>query len=237
MDRAVFPLTVFVDNKIQFLGTAFYIQEFGGFITAKHNLDYKDVNLKDKIIAITKVGKNKYLPRRISSINFHPTADISVGLLEDKYFESDLKVIANYYTILDFDDVPDGSKIRTFAYPKSTVEFEREEYWGHFIPEVYNGKVIETVVRNDIFLKGKVYHSNMLIRSGSSGGPVFNKEGNVIGVNSTGFDLGNGEDPISFITPIAYALDVQVDNKTTLRELCKRGYGNMKFLNFSEEEE
>ena len=72
----------------------------------------------------------------------------------------------------------------------------------------------------------------MKILGGASGGPVFNSAGNVIGINSTGFD--DAEPPhTSFISSINDFFNIIVEGimlpcgykeKCTLEELCNLGY-------------
>jgi hypothetical protein len=66
-----------------------------------------------------------------------------------------------------------------------------------------------------VFLPGPCYQTTMTVIGGASGGPVFNKYGKVIGVNSTGYD---GQQ-ISFVSRIHEALtfkvpDVNIDGKS-----------------------
>ena len=65
----------------------------------------------------------------------------------------------------------------------------------------------------------------MIIDSGCSGGPVF-KDGWVVGINSTSFDVSLNDAPISFITPVEYLLDLQLPFKNKLmpiREMANTG--------------
>lgn len=65
----------------------------------------------------------------------------------------------------------------------------------------------------------------MIIDSGCSGGPVF-KDGWVIGINSTSFDVSAEDAPVSFITPVEYLLDLQVpfeNNLTPVKDLASIG--------------
>jgi hypothetical protein len=66
----------------------------------------------------------------------------------------------------------------------------------------------------------------MAIDSGSSGGPVFNNEGYVVGINSGSFDLDGMEDPISFVTPLDFILDLRLtdgDKMISIRDAIERG--------------
>lgn len=65
----------------------------------------------------------------------------------------------------------------------------------------------------------------MIIDSGCSGGPVF-KDGWVVGINSTSFDVSVDDAPVSFITPVEYLLDLQIpfgNKQTPIKELADLG--------------
>ncbi len=67
----------------------------------------------------------------------------------------------------------------------------------------------------------------MLIKHGASGGPVL-RGNTIIGVNSTGFDIFQNEEPISFITPITQILELTLRDsdgeKTSVQELMDKGH-------------
>jgi hypothetical protein len=57
-------------------------------------------------------------------------------------------------------------------------------------------------------LKHPCLQTSVEILSGASGGPVIDSAGRIFAVNSTSFDLNDGGEPVSFVTPIAPLLDV-----------------------------
>lgn len=66
----------------------------------------------------------------------------------------------------------------------------------------------------------------MQMDSGASGGPVL-KNLYIVGVNSSSFTLPKGKEPISFITPIDYILDLhrKADGKLmSIRKLVEKGH-------------
>jgi hypothetical protein len=63
-------------------------------------------------------------------------------------------------------------------------------------------------------LRFPYFETSVELRPGSSGGPVFDLLGRIIGVNCRGWDFRGGEhagDPLSYITPIRNILDLAVD--------------------------
>jgi len=75
-----------------------------------------------------------------------------------------------------------------------------------------------------MFFKGTCIQTNMQIKGGASGGPVFNDEGYVIGINSTGFEMTDSEEPISFVTPIQKVFDIEYPLNTD------EGIRSVKFI-------
>lgn len=78
-------------------------------------------------------------------------------------------------------------------------------------------------------LPGNVYETSITIKGGASGGPVYDENGNVFGVNSTGIDGTN----ISYVSSIGDILDLAVCDLSlsdgsrratmTIRELIGHG--------------
>jgi len=70
-----------------------------------------------------------------------------------------------------------------------------------------------------------IYETNMLIKSGASGGPVFGNFGNdefvIIGINSGGFSFE--DNPVSYVVP----------SKQVLEMTIKTQEGDRKFIDFS----
>lgn len=79
-------------------------------------------------------------------------------------------------------------------------------------------------------VRNRCYQTTMTIEHGASGGPVL-KNDLVVGINSSGMDLPEGEIPISFITPIDLILDLSVpngDQLISIKELVTNGSINAK---------
>ena len=60
--------------------------------------------------------------------------------------------------------------------------------------------------RGSALLKNPCWQTNMCIHSGSSGGPVFNKDGMVIGINSVSYSDQN----FSFISTLYHIMNLKI---------------------------
>ncbi len=104
-----------------------------------------------------------------------------------------------------------NDKIQTFAYPKSTIENENGEQWGNFQGDWFEGKILNVLPYRDLtFYPYEVIESSMQILGGASGGPVM-KGAYVLGVNSSGYDLEETGGSLSYITPIKFALELEIE--------------------------
>ena len=80
----------------------------------------------------------------------------------------------------------------------------------HLRPAFYDGEVQEYLPngRDRVMLPGRCYRTNIFIHAGASGGPVFDPNGYVFGVNSTGFD---GTD-LSYVSRINEIFQLVIDD-------------------------
>lgn len=196
-----------------FRGTGFFINTFGGFLTAKHVLYRPDGSHINPFFAITTHQERQYV-RYLDRSFPHPTADVCFGLLrrdahlEDRHIEIDfptpvMQVLEN--------EPEAGDMIQTFAYPNSSIALEEDGQWGNFLGEWFDGRILNIhPYRDATFYPYRVIESDMTVLSGASGGPVM-KGAYVIGVNSSGVDLGEEGGSISYITPISFAHQIEVE--------------------------
>lgn len=202
-----------VNKEFKFLGTGFFINTFGGFLTAKHVLYDLDSNHINPFLAITTHDEKQYVRYLYKSFP-HPTADICFGLLRRDAHLGDEYINIDFQTpvmqILEDEPKP-GDTIQTFAYPNSKIEYEDDEQWGTFQGDWFNGKILDILpYRDQTFYPYQVIESNMTVLGGASGGPVM-KNAYVIGVNSSGVDFGDTCESVSYITPIKFAHEIDIE--------------------------
>jgi len=163
-------------------------------------LDVEDAE-RIALYCVHSVNVNRKMVARsidMSSINPRRDTDIVTGFVEMKQFgkgdnsitEAELTRTAyiNYATNMD---IPVGTEIWTVAYPLAKVS--RRENGGFNVyskSDMYRGRITKHYPegRDSVMLPGPCYETDMEIKSGASGGPVFisGSSGFVFGVNSAG---------------------------------------------------
>ncbi len=223
--KVVFPIVFKQGEQIMFLGSGFFIQQGGGFVTAKHNLYDGKKSLINNSLIIDYRSEGEFHPRRISHVFKHKIADILLGMCTWDVRQPDVFIESNFLTMARVQPQI-GETVHTFAYPKNkVVRMNDGSFVGEFKPMYQYGEVVEYFPkgRDKTFLPGPCYQTTILVEGGSSGGPVFNEEGKVVGINSTGYD--GVTPPISFFTPITEIFEFRipfVDNKSVV-EMTESG--------------
>jgi hypothetical protein len=229
MIEEIFPLITFdPDKKIwKCLGTGFFINPIGAFISAKHVFMDSDGKMQKTLYSAHEPTDGEPYIRTIRQIVVHPDADILIGLLGKKRIKNEnFDAGESQFCKIDFELLNNGDEICTLAFPNSQREdLNESEVEFTFTRRLSKGKVIDYHDRSPV-VENRCYQTNMKVDSGASGGPVF-KNGYIIGVNSSGYSLAEGEEPLSFITPIDYILDLEVKEKNKMvavKELVEKGF-------------
>ena len=222
--EATFPIVGIKDGKLNSFGTGFYIHPWGGFVSAKHLFDELDYPVED--LRILHRSGSQVILRKVESVHLHPEADVCVGMAVG--LKQGNNRIRNEYFGFDLGITQINTTVYTLAYPKSYVDIHNSELVVK--GDIFAGLLKEHCERcPTVRIITECYLCNFEMLGGSSGGPVFGQNGRVIGINSVsyGLDADNAE-PISFVTPIKYALEVQIKVEeyeyVLLRELLYQGY-------------
>lgn len=195
-------------------GTGFFINTFGGFLTAKHVLYTGNGHgdLLNHFFSITTYEGRHYI-RYLANAFRHPNADICYGQLRRDAHLNDEHVDVDFPTpVLQLLDNPIevGQRIRTFAYPRTTIEMVDGEQWGHIAGNWFEGRVEEILPKRDeTFYTTEVVQTNMEVLGGASGGPVMQGP-YVVGVNSSGMNFGGEGNHVSWITPARFAHEIEI---------------------------
>jgi hypothetical protein len=64
--------------------------------------------------------------------------------------------------------------------------------------------------RDKVVMPTPCFQTSAPFRSGMSGGPVIAEDGRVLGVVSTGFEVAEGEEPISYASPLALSMGISL---------------------------
>jgi hypothetical protein len=212
---ATFPIVRYdTDSRMHLIGTGFFIATNGLFVTARHVLmdPFDSKGRQQYPIGMVQFRPgNTYYLRPILRCALHPTADVTVGVAAPMKHNQDGSPLPNPRLTLTTASPAIGSKIATYAYPKH-VNFTDDSGTQtiHLRPAFYDGEVQEYLPngRDRVMLPGPCYRTNILIHAGASGGPVFDPNGYIFGVNSTGFD---GTD-LSYVSRINEIFQLVIDD-------------------------
>ena len=203
-------------SRLAIVGTGFWISRYGLFLTARHVVDElieKDGELT-RAYAFHWTQEGKIHLRVIRSVTRLHAADLAIGQADNYVDKFPNAPLPNRRTKLTTSVPPIGSKVVTFAYPENEVlEFSRDE------PPVIRGDRFEGVLLRNVtksdhpFIPYPYLETSIEVRSGASGGPVFDDRGRVVGVNCRGWDFRGTEhedNPLSSIVPIGAAMPMEV---------------------------
>jgi S1-C subfamily serine protease len=235
MEETVFPIVTYnpKTNKWKCLGTGFFINPVGAFVTAKHLLFSEGKIVEPTLLGIQKISQEEYHVREVNKLSAHNNSDLMIGKLgkRRKDFKG-IKPELSKYSVIDFETLKIDDEIYTYSFPNTTsIELNEEDEEYTFKGTYSKGKIIDYHQNGTSKLKNRCFQTNMKIDGGSSGGPVF-KNGYIVAINSTSFNLSEDDEPISFITPIDYILDLFViedGKKITIKQLIEQG--NIKTKN------
>ncbi len=190
---------------------SFFCKFKGVFITAKHVLYDAKEKMFEMILGVQALSSGIIVSRQISHLCIHNTADIAIGKFEDKAYDGnavEVKYEPAPPFITSFKPLDPGDEIMSFGYPRVGKEtFETKTTFN--ITGIWtSGLVKEYCPDGSPLVRNRCYQTSMHIESGASGGPVF-KNNLVVGINSTGWHLEEGQEPLSYITPIDYIYDLQ----------------------------
>jgi hypothetical protein len=224
-------------SSVSLLGTGFYLQLKGGFATAAHVALEAEQLLaavpNSVCIAHTLPdGRSFFLP--IWRFFIHPTADVAFGIPRFEFVNDrtgdtyKAKVLSLTSTAPEI-----GSPISTWAYPLHAVNSDGSGGQSMQLqPDFYNGVLEELFAGRgpSVKLKPPYFRTNINLHGGSSGGPVFNVDGEVFSIASCSYD---GATDIAFVTPAAALFDLEIPERisdngldgpmVSLRELAVRG--------------
>jgi hypothetical protein len=212
-----------------------YLTHKGGFATAAH------VALEaEQLIAACpdSVGIAHTLPdgrtpfRPIWKFFIHPTADVAFGIPRYELINSRTGD-AFPIKLLSLKSAPPdpGAPISTWSYPlHRLLEDETAGQLLQLQPDVYDGTFEELFSERgpSVKLIPPYYRTSIHLHGGSSGGPVFNFDGEVFGVASCSYD---GAEDIAFVTPADALLEIQIPERISEDE---RGVRTMPLRDVAE---
>jgi hypothetical protein len=223
-ELSIFPLVTYnPETKVwSCLGTGFFTQTKGTFVTAKHVFIDENIQHEPTLYGVQATRNNERHLRPVEEIVYHPDADVMIGRLGERRLRFGFNMPATDSPCLDITNASlnAGDEIKTFAYPKTlTINHTAGMIMG-FRGVWSNGNVVDFHKNGSSIVKNKCYQTTMHIEGGASGGPVL-KNGLVVGINSSSYNLAKGEEPISYITPIDYVTDL-IETRIGIQLKAKR---------------
>jgi hypothetical protein len=222
------------EDKWRFSGTGFYISESGIALSAAHNFILPTDGVRNpdnciKMPILIRVIPDGYKAVRIELVQVRQVIlvdQIDVAILfaavADDSHPKRLGLAATLPEI--------GEEVYCFSCPNTDGNIDNITGKLAINHSHYAGEVIEHLPhgRDRTFLPGPCFAIKMDATGGTSGGPVFNSDGNVCGVISTSM---SGASPITYATPILPILDTSFEISTdlgvkvlTLREIASLGH-------------
>ena len=227
------PLVSDHDGELRCIGTGFAVAP-GLAITAAHVVDewldyqqqrdgYKKLDSVFQVAAL-QLFEGKICEWLVDEMYVSRVADIAfLRFRRPNWWGEGEGKLSPRCARLSFNPPSVGEEVRVFGFPKSEVK------GGVLIvtPAECVARVKQVDLKNDIRIRPASYlHLEGEIEGGMSGGPCFDKDGNVIAVNSRGWSFTDG-DPLSYAALLWPAMNTEIDPFRTGRfpafDLFKQG--------------
>ncbi len=203
-------------RSLQIVGTGFYLTRYGLFGTARHVLEElvpSEGKGATRSFVLHRADDNSLHFRRILRVHMHKSADIGVGQADNYLDRFPDNPLWNMRPILCTQLPAPGSPLVTYAYPENRVmDFavppqERIIQCGY-----YEGAFLRYVAETEHpFMDVPYFETTIDVRSGASGGPVFNQSGRIIGVNCRSWEFDGHDEPLSYMVPIERLFELEID--------------------------
>jgi len=226
----IFPILKEVaPNQSCLIGAGFFITMLGHFVTAKHVIqDVIDANTGQQtacIHALHFVEGAKVLMRHITKVSVHNTADVAVGKMDYHVLNSTGRPLTNRVPTFTTKIPPLGSRVCTYAYPESDEVFVKDAP-SKFVASYYSGEMLahSDQPRDSCMVTWPHFTTSIDLKGGTSGGPVFDEQGHIFGINCIG-----GIENLSYMARATELLSLNVPEfpgecDPTVLELVQAGH-------------
>lgn len=220
-------------DLVSFMGTGFLItRDMGIIISAKHVLDLAlDEKGKQKYGLIIFQIKNKILNwRPIIKIGSAENSDVGIGLCANLVHKETGEAFQNSVPVLSSNPPRIGESLFTLAYPGTSMKYVNNKTHIGIPLEPYTGylKRYHRTNTDDDYVKKMMslpcYETTIQLHSGSSGGPVFDRKGRIIGINHRGFSYDEEKDSLSWFMGVNDLFDFKwCEELPTIKDLSNQG--------------
>lgn len=202
------------------IGTGFYVTRYGLFVTANHVMQ-ELIDEKSNTLGIgylVHLGSDSQIHlRRILVSNCNKSSDIAICQADNYIEKYPQGPLMNMRPRVSFKVPTSGSPLVTYAYPENELlKFNDPETLPTIRGDYFSGKFLRYVnTQENPMMPCAYYETSIEVRSGASGGPVFDSSGGIVGINCRGWDFGGisrNKENLSYIIPIAEALPITVSN-------------------------
>ena len=219
---------VSLGGQASLIGTGFWLTEKGHLATAWHviadNIGKNGVD-EGPIYAMQTYADRRVVPRVLRKTSQHRTYDLALSeTIGPGGYDADL----TWTFAMTMEQPKVGDFIGTYSFLSVDQKFDGEQYEGirtdtfrgvlaspdldliydlKFATRINRGEVLEIFPkrRDRVMMPFPCFRSDIPIYGGNSGGPVFDKEGRVCGINCTSYDGQN----IAFHMPLKGILDLR----------------------------
>jgi len=207
-------------GHLSVIGTGFYVTRYGLFVTtAKHVIedlaDYDRGLLTESMVCHLGPDDTIYF-RRLRKAHLSESIDIAVVQADNYIVTFPTNPLQNLRACLSTIIPEEGSPLITYGYPENLpLDFAMEDQIPLIQGDYFQGGFLRYVQQSEHpFLPYPHFETSVELRPGTSGGPVFDSQGHVIGVNCRGWDFRGEEhegDNLSYIVPIENILNLDID--------------------------
>lgn len=206
-------------KQLKVVGTGFYITRYGLVATAKHVIEELktpgELTLQTGYV-LHLAPNNAIHLRRIRMAHLLNTADVAVIQADNFLDRVPNDPLMNLRPTLSLDLPVAGEPLTTYAYPENAIlDFNLPGHMPVIRGDYFEGGFLRYVSAPEHpFLRFPYFESTVELRSGASGGPVFDSSGRIVAVNCRGWDFRGSEhegDHLSYLVPLVHLLDLEID--------------------------
>ena len=204
-------------GRLAVVGTGFWITRYGLFVTAAHVVN-ELISPSGKLevgYVLHLTPENKIHLRVVRGVTRLDKVDLAIGQAENYVEKFPQDPLTNRRAPLTTTVPAVGSRLVTYAYPENKIlQFGDDGNPPIIRGDYFEGSLLRNVTKSEHpFVRYPHFETSIEVRSGASGGPVFDERGRVVGVNCRGWDFRGTEhegDHLSIAVPLGALMPIDV---------------------------